>query len=51
MENQSNIDPDTAIVKITDRIPRVQIGEPKKSIVQKLSDNADKFDTIDYMWY
>lgn len=50
MENQSNIDPDTAIVKITDRIPRVQIGETKESIVQKLSDNADKFDTIDYIY-
>lgn len=50
MENQANIDSDTAIVKMTNRIPCVQIGETRETILKTLSDNADKFDTIDYIY-
>ncbi len=50
MENQSIIDSDTAIVKMTSKIPCVQIGETIETILQKLSENADKFDTIDYIY-
>lgn len=50
MENQSNIDSDTAIIKMTNRIPSVQMGETITTIIHELSDNAGKYDTIDYIY-
>jgi len=50
MEDQYRIDSDNAISKITAKIPLVQIGETVESVENLLSQEANKFDTIDYVY-
>ncbi len=50
MEIQYQTDPDAAISKITTKIPFVYIGETIGTVERLLSQEANKFDTIDYVY-
>lgn len=47
---ESDIGSEAAINKITTKIPCVQIGETIGAVVTMLSQEANKFDTIDYVY-